>query len=128
MSSISVGVALHQLLSEDAEVKATAKKIFPVMTAEADLPYIHYRVTGMEQNPTKGADGADTVHVEVNCLDRTYGGAVSLAEKARKVLDHVSFRTDDGIYVRSCTLTGMDNSYEDDAYIVSLDFTVRVNQ
>lgn len=127
MSSISVGIVLHDILSK-SDVKSSVTKIYPIVTAEAKLPYVYYEVTGMEQNPVKGSVGADTVHVEVNCLASTYGEAVELAEKVRGVLDCVQASTDDGLRIRSCHLTNMSHTFDDDAFIVSLDFTVRVNQ
>lgn len=128
MSSISVGLAIYELLVGSDELKSVATKIFPVITDAATLPYVYYRVTGMEQTPAKDNGGADTVHVETNCLAPTYGEAVELAEKVRKVLDYVRVRTDGGLYIRSCTMTGMEHYFEDDAFVVSLNFTVRVNQ
>lgn len=127
MSSISVGIVLHDILSK-SEVKSAVTKIYPIVTAEANLPYVYYTVTSMEQNPTKGSVGADTVHVEVNCLASSYKGSVELAEKVRTALDHVQASTDDGLVIRSCTLTNMEHYHDYDAFVVSLDFTVKVNQ
>ena len=65
-SSLSAGEIIRALLINDKEVSSRSKKVFPVVVeSSAELPYIVYRRTQLEQNPVKGKRGADTVGIEI---------------------------------------------------------------
>ena len=66
-SSLSAGEIIRSILMADDEVAARIKKIFPVVSDSAELPYIVYRRAQLEQTPVKTGRGADTVGIEVLC-------------------------------------------------------------
>ena len=107
-TSLSAGELIREVLLDSAEVTARCNKIFPVATDTAELPYILYRRTSLEQNPQKaGQPGADTVAVEVICFTGGYAEGVELAEAVRGVLDNMQATSEDGtLTMRSCTLAG----------------------
>lgn len=124
MTSLSIGKIIRKLLTESAEVKAAkVTKVFPVVTDEARLPYIAYRRADIEAGPFKGGN-ADTVTMEVAVFTKDYESGIELAEIVRKVLDGRQAEID-GLRMRSCTLAGGDEKYQDDAYVQYLVFTVK---
>lgn len=125
-TSLSAGEVIRAALLDDKDVMARVNKIFPVATDSAQLPYISYRRAGFEQNPQKaGAPGADTIEFEVLCFTARYTEGVELAEAVRAALDHMTF-TQEGLRLRSCTLTDSEEAYQDDAYVQQLVFTVNI--
>lgn len=124
-TSLSVGEIIYDVLTNDAEVMARANKVFPVVTDKATLPYVAYRRSRLEHNPTKGTQGADTVQIDVLCFAAKYGDGVQLAEAVRQALDGKQ-ATKDTLIMRSCTIAGGEEYYENDAYIQELNFTIKV--
>ena len=59
-TSISAGLIIGTLLSEDPYIAAMGAEVFPVVTDEATLPYVSFRALKMENSPAKGAHGSDT--------------------------------------------------------------------
>lgn len=124
-TSISAGVVIRQMLLNCPAVAARTNKVFPVVTDEAKLPYILYRRASMEQIPVKSAAGADTVRIEVLCFTEKYAEGVELAEAVRSALDQQQDETD-GLRIRSCTYIDGEESWQDDAYVQELDFSVKL--
>lgn len=126
-TSLSVGEIIYDILTNDAEVSSRVTKIFPVVTEKANLPYIAYRRTRIEHDPTKaGSPGADTVQFDLLCFTAKYYEGVELAEAVRAALDYRKAEKD-GLKMRSCTFNGGGlESYEDDAYVQELSFIIKV--
>lgn len=124
-TSISAGVVIRQMLLNCPAVAARINKVFPVVTDEAKLPYILYRRASMEQIPVKSAAGADTVRIEVLCFTEKYAEGVELAEAVRSALDQQQAETN-GLRIRSCTYIDGEESWQDDAYVQELDFSVKL--
>jgi hypothetical protein len=124
-TSLSVGEIIYDVLTNDAEVMVRANKVFPVVTDKATLPYVAYRRSRLEHNPAKGTQGADTVQIDVLCFAAKYGDGVQLAEAVRQALDGKQ-ATKGTLIMRSCTIAGGEEYYENDAYIQELNFTIKV--
>ncbi len=124
-TSLSVGEIIHDILTNDAEVSARANKVFPVVTDKAVLPYVAYRRSRLEHNPAKGTQGADTVQIDVLCFAAKYKEGIQLAEAVRQALDGKQ-ATKGTMVMRSCTISGGEEYYEDDAFIQELNFTIKV--
>ena len=104
---------------------ARAKKVFPVVEDSAELPYIVYRRTQLEQEPAKGRRGADTVGIEILCYTQHYTEGVELAEAVRDALDGAQGEKD-GLVMRSCYLADSEEAWQDDAYVQQLVFNVKI--
>lgn len=124
-SILSAGEIIRAILIEDSEVSARVNKIFPVVEDSAELPYIVYRRTQLEQTPAKGRLGADTAGIEILCYTEHYTEGVELAEAVRNALDGVQGESD-GLVMRSCYLTDSEEAWQDDAYVQQLVFNVKV--
>lgn len=125
-TSLSVGAIVRDILINDADVSSRVTKVFPVVTEKANLPYIAYRRSRTEHNPTKAKNpGADTVQLDLLCFTATYGDGIELAEAVRAALDYKQAEKD-GLVMRSCTFAGGEEYYEDDAYVQELSFKINV--
>ena len=124
-SSLSAGEIIRDILVNNAEVAARAKKVFPVVEDSAELPYIVYRRTQLEQEPAKGRSGADTVGIEILCYTQHYTEGVELAEAVREALDGAQGEKD-GLVMRSCYLADSEEAWQDDAYVQQLVFNVKI--
>ena len=101
-------------------------KIYPVVTDEAELPYIVYRRAELAHKPTKaGYSGADTVKIEIMCCTAGYAEGVELAEAVRETLEY-SQGESDGLVMRSCVLESSEERWEDDAFVQQLDFIIKI--
>ncbi len=124
-TSISAGLIIGAILTEDPSISAMATQVFPVVTDEADLPYISYRVLKMENTPVKGMQTSDMLLMEVNCFSGTYAGSVGLAECVRNALDGKQ-RSYDNITMRSCSFEDREETWQDDAYVQRLIFMIKI--
>ena len=125
-TSLSAGAVIRGILIADTDVMRIAKKVFPVVTDKAELPYVAYRRSRLEHNPTKAKNpGADTVQIDINCYAATYEKSIELAEAVRAALDNVKGEKS-GLTMRSCYLSDGEEFYEDDAYVQGLTFNVQI--
>lgn len=124
-TSLSAGEIIRAILIADSEVMVRTNKVFPIVEDSAELPYIVYRRTQLEQDPTKGRRGADTVGIEILCYTKGYTEGVELAEAVRGALDGVQGESD-GLVMRSCYLSDSEEAWQDDAYVQQLVFTVKI--
>ena len=124
-TSLSAGEIIRAMLIEDSEVAGRVTKIFPVVEDKAELPYIVYRRTQLEQVPTKAGRGADTVGIEILCYTKGYTEGVELAEAVRGALDGAQGESD-GLVMRSCYLSDSEEAWQDDAYVQQLVFNAKI--
>lgn len=125
-TSLSAGAVIRAVLLENEEVTKRTSKIYPVVTDQAELPYILYRRSALEVNPQKsGQPGSDSVQMEVLCFTARYSDSVELAEAVRGALDFVT-ATYEGQTLRSCYLVESEESFESDAYIQQLVFNIKI--
>ena len=123
---LSASKIIGAVLADSEAVSQRVTKIFPVIAAqEATMPYVCYRRVKTLPNPVKGCHSADTAEVCVHCYTAEYGEGVELAEAVRDALDGRQYLTD-GLKMRSCTLTGGQESVVDDAFVQELIFTVKI--
>lgn len=124
MTSLSAGKILWKLLTEDAAISGMVTKVFPVVTDTAQLPYIAYRRMKIEPGAFKTGN-ADTIQVEVFCFSEDYEGGIELAEAVREALDCRQAEIE-GLRMRSCLLTDGEETWQDDAYVQRLVFTIKI--
>ena len=124
-SSLSAGEIIRAVLTSDPEVTARAKKVYPVVEDTAELPYVVYRRTQLEQGQVKGRRGNDNVTIEVLCYTKGYTEGVELAEAVRDALDNKTAESN-GLVMRSCYLTDSEEAWQDDAYLQVLVFNVKM--
>lgn len=124
-TSLSAGEIIRYILANDEDVAARSKKIFPVVEDSAELPYVVYRRTQLEQVPAKHRQGADTVGIEVLCYTKGYTEGVELAEAVRQALDGRQC-AHGGLTMRSCYLIDSEEAWQSDAYLQQLVFELKL--
>lgn len=124
-TSLSAGLIINDILSSDETVASIATDVFPIVSDEAKLPYVSYRRINYDQDPVKSNYGSDTIQVEVNCYAEKYAQSVELAEAVRAALDGVQKSVDD-VMMRSCFLSSSSEDWENDAFVQSLVFTIKI--
>ncbi len=124
-TSLSAGEIIRAILIEDAEVTKRTKKIFPVNTDKAELPYIIYRRAGLVQAQQKTRLPYDEVRIEMICCTAKYGDGVELAEAVRGALEGRKY-THKGLTMSSCYLADSEESNSDDAFLQTLVFNVKI--
>lgn len=123
-TSLSIGEILYKVLTEDEALKGKTTKVFPVVTDKAELPYIAYKLSGLEPQPVKTYANADTVTVEIMCLSADHDECVSLSELVRAALDKRQEEVS-GLMMRSCTLKDVNESWQDDAYAMTQTYEIK---
>lgn len=125
VSSLSAGVIICAVLTENEAVAERCEKVYPIVEDKAELPYIVYRRAQLEQGAVKSQRGNDTVTIEVQCYTAGYTEGVELAEAVRDALDGIQAEHE-GLVMRSCILFDSEEAWIDDAYVQSLVFKVKM--
>lgn len=120
---LSAGIIIREILITSETVRTN--KVYPIVTDEAQTPYIVYRRIGLRGNPVKTGAGADTIQLEVLCFEADYSRSVELAESVREALENRRYETD-GLRMRSCVLEDSEETWQDDAYVQRLVFNVKI--
>lgn len=123
-TSLSAGLILREILLADTEVSKITKKIFPVATDEAILPFVLYRRVGLATIPN-AVGMADTIDMEVICYAANYAESVELAEAVRHALD-LATHTSGELRLRSCVISDADEGYADDAFAERMIFKIKI--
>jgi hypothetical protein len=85
-----LGKAIYSILSGAPLVGGTLdNKIYPVSAPQsATLPYLVYKIVGVEPNDTKDdVSDTDAVRVQFELVDKSYSRIVQTAEALRVLLD-----------------------------------------
>lgn len=127
-TSLSAGAVIAAVLLADEAVKAITENVIPVFSPveQLRLPYIVYRRSKLNVRSVAGnVRGAESAEMEVACYAASYSGSVELAEAVRAALDRRQAEAG-GMRMRCCTLIDSSEDYDDDAYIQTLVFDVKV--
>lgn len=126
-TSISAGLLIFALLSEDPDVSRMASRIFPVAINAEDvpLPFVVFRALKSEDTQTKPSRGYDTCMMAVDCAGGTYEEAVELAEHVRAALEDKECERG-GLSLGLCFMSDREEFYDSDAFIERLIFTITV--
>lgn len=124
-TSLSAGELIRSVLLSDPNVSRRVKKIYPVVTDNADLPYILYRHTSLEPMATKGGI-SDVVEIELQCCTEKYAEGIALAEAVRAALDGKQ-ATYEGLTMRHCLITGYEGLWDSGAHIQTLTITAKIS-
>lgn len=136
-TSISAGEIIFDILSNDEKVMGKVTKIFPIVTDNANLPYVAYRCEDGSEQPQKGGMGADTLVMNIACFSEEYLEGLRIAEAVRAALDgkqHAIEYTDEdtgeskSLTMRSCYYTGRREQWIEDgnAFVQELLFNIKI--
>lgn len=128
VTALSAGQVIRDLLIDTPPIKRQVTAVFPVVSAEATLPYIAFRrsrLTPRSSSSGGGSVSADTVELELAVYSQEYAEGLKIAELVRSTLDNKQVSSAD-LTMRSCVLTDAAESFDGDAYIQQLTFTIKI--
>lgn len=128
VTALSAGQVIRDLLTGTPPIMQLATAVFPVVTAEATLPYIAFRRSKLITRSSASGGGsvsADTVEMELAVYSQEYAEGLKLAELVRETLDNKQVKSAD-LTMRACVLTDAAESFDGDAYIQQLTFTIKI--
>ena len=125
VNSIKIGKVLFQTLKSNEELKKmVGGKIFPLI-AEQTTTYpfvIYYRTNITSTIRNKDGFNQDEVSFTVVAVDTDYSKTLDIANEIRKSLEKKRIITTENMIISDSHLVGIDESYEDNAYVQRLNF------
>lgn len=129
VNSILIGKVLYQKLKENKNLtKLVGEKIFPLI-AEQTTTYpfcIYYRTNITSIISNKDGLNEDSVSFTLVAGSTSYSQSLEIANELRRSLESKRIISEDMIITDS-HITGIDESYEDNAYVQRLNFECTVN-
>ena len=121
-SGLSVGLAIYNLLNGAIP---GVRKVYPVVSDDATMPYIVYRRQAMETALPKDGTAADTVMVELQVVTDTYTRGVQIAEAVREIMDGAQLVDEEtGVNVRRVRLMTSEEGWQANAFIQFMTFKI----
>ena len=124
-NSILIGKVIYGRLKDIDQLEG---RIYPVIAEQSTrYPFSVYYRTGLESvNYTKDGYGEDSVNFTIAVVADKYFLSCDIANEIRKALESQRMLADDMI-ISNVRLLGVDESYEDNAYVQRLNFECKVN-
>ena len=129
IDSILIGKVIYSKLSENQTIQEViADRIYPVIAEQTtNYPFIiYYRNSVVNTMFNKDGSVEDNVDFTVTVVSTKYNESADLANEIRKIFEKREIPTN-VIRITNSRLIGIDESYEDNAYVQSLTFSCTVN-
>lgn len=125
-NSIFIGKALYLLLNDDAILKKSVTGVYPLIAEnDAKYPFITYSRDNIYSNICKDGYYEDKVTFSVTVVSANYLNSLDIANRVRAILEQKEIITKD-VILYDVKLTGIDESFNDNAYIQNLSFDCTV--
>lgn len=128
-NSILIGKTIYNKLLEDNVIQSYVEgRIFPLVAEQStNYPFIVYWRNEIQSiNYTKDGYGEDSVEFTVVAVSDKYNVSLRIANQIRKVLEIRKIASEDMI-VSNIRLVGIDESWSENTYIQTLNFSCTVN-
>lgn len=128
-NSILIGKVIYSKLSENQTIQEViADRIYPVIAEQTtNYPFIiYYRNSVVNTIFNKDGSVEDNVDFTVTVVSTKYNESADLANEIRKIFEKREI-PNNVIRITNSRLIGIDESYEDNAYVQSLTFSCTVN-
>ena len=136
IQSILIGKAIYTILSNDEYIsqKLTGKvdeiyklKVYPLIAnSNTTYPYITYKKNNIQSSGTKDGISFDTVSFSISVTDINYNSSCDIANKIREIFERQEFNFNNGFRIHDINLTGVDELWNDEAFVQILTFECRV--
>lgn len=129
IDSILIGKVIYSKLSENQTIQEViADRIYPVIAEQTtNYPFIiYYRNSVVNTIFNKDGSVEDNVDFTVTVVSTKYNESADLANEIRKIFEKREI-PNNVIRITNSRLIGIDESYEDNAYVQSLTFSCTVN-
>ena len=125
-NSIFISKALYLLLNDDAILKQSVTGVYPIIAEnDAKYPFITYTRDNIYTNECKDGYYEDKVTFSVMVVSANYISSLDIANRVRAILEQKKINTKD-VILYNVKLTGIDESFNDNAYIQNLSFDCTV--
>ena len=128
-NSILIGRTIYDKIMEDEELQSYVNgRVFPLIAEQTtSFPFIIYWRTSIQSsNYTKDGFNEDSVEFSVVAVSENYTQSLLIANRIRKVLEVRKISGED-ILVTDVKMVGIDETWNDNSYIQTLNFTCTVN-
>ena len=124
---LSAGIAIVAMLKANEQLIEKVNKLYPIVVDESANPKIVFRRNNLSDTPTKFSNGnySMTASYEVMIVADTYEESVDIAEMVVDTLNGKTY-SDDTMTMRSCYLTNARKTWQADAFIQSLTFSIKI--
>ena len=129
VNSILIGKVIYNKLATNSDITdIVGNKIFPLIAEQTtNYPFIvYYRTNIISLISNKDGFNEDSVNFTVSCVSADYSESIDLANNVRKSLEKRKIDTNDMI-LNNVHLIGIDESFEDNAYVQRLNFECTIN-
>lgn len=104
-------------------------EIYPVIADhEAKYPFATYRRTGLTTYTTKNISNySEHVLLDISIASQNYDESIELADKVKTALEHLK-GIKDGIYVEGIDTIDANENWQNDAFIQTITFRIKVTK
>ena len=128
-NSILFPKEIYKKLTECKEITdITGERIYPILADnKVALPFIVFTKDDIHNKlQTKDGYSTDQIEFTVFIVSDKYAVSLDLANSVRKLFEHPKMSFDDYI-VRNCVMSGIRESFEENAYLQVLTFEAEID-
>lgn len=129
VNSLLIGKTIYNCMNTNEDLNKIVKnKIYPLVADQSTtFPFVvYYRTNIMSSNYTKDGYGEDEVEFTVIGVSDKYNVSCDIANEIRKVFEKKKI-DGENLTITNCRLVGVDESWEENAYVQRLNFLCTVN-
>ena len=128
-NSILIGKTIYTKITEDEEIQSyVSGRVYPLIAEQSSsFPFIIYwRNSIQSSNYTKDGFNEDFVEFTVVAVSENYTQSLMIANRLRKILE-VRKITGEDIVITDIKMVDIDESWSENSYVQTLNFTCTVN-
>ena len=128
-NSILIGKTIYNKITEDEEIQSfVSGRVYPLIAEQSSsFPFIIYwRNSIQSSNYTKDGFNEDFVEFTVVAVSENYTQSLLIANRLRKILE-VRKITGEDIVISDIKMVDIDESWSENSYVQTLNFTCTVN-
>lgn len=125
-NSILLGKYIYNFLNESQELKDYNVSVYPLIADEdVSYPFVVYSKTNIVPSYIKDGVVQDTVNITIHCVSDNYVESLEIANIIRKIFELRRYQ-DEQIYISYIAISDISESFEEDAYIQTINITAYV--
>lgn len=128
MTGISINKYICSLLKSNNELKqlVDTKNIVSLYINPTTFPFISIMRNGVYPTYSKEGLVEDNVSIQIDIISEDYEETITIAEKVRDILEYKHY-IDNDVHIDSIHLTNVSESYLENSYVQTLDFTITIH-
>lgn len=123
-NSILIGKYIYQFLSESDELQAYLNgNVFPLIANDdVNYPFVVYSRQNITPQYIKDGNSQDIIGIVIHVVSDDYVQSLEIANIIRKIFELRSYK-DDKIVIKQFLISDVTESFEEDAYIQTLNIS-----